>query len=413
MQLSRLRKTAPGTVMGASGMVLGSVALILALSGVAVGQSGLEQSKSSGTLFGSCDLSDPLTVNGLGTRNGLAQSECGRTVTAVVATGLRGIAIPCKDGSQNPCQPGAPVYSKSQWERFTDMARWVVDSRNAALNVVTAESIAPAAVQAEEIAPDSVTGNAIVDDAIRAIKIANDAITAAKLAANSVTAPAIANNAITSPAIANGAVSAGSLLAGAASLALSQDGGVTSSLLANGAVTAPKIADNAVQPGDVDLPTVEVSSSFAQAMSGLATSTGIFFNTDVYDPDGLHDPVTNHHRLTATEPGVYDVKARVTWAADPDGFRQLELIKFDASTNTSDLVKFTTVQPRFDENGAAAPTPHELNAQVKLDTGDFLHVRGRQASAPCVPLDPPNDCYTKPLNIEANPTFSMTWESQG
>ena len=101
---------------------------------------------------------------------------------------------------------------------------------------VTSEKIAGAAVTSEKIAGDAVTTGKIAGDAVTSGKIAGDAVTSGKIAGQAVTSGKIAGEAVTTAKIAAGAVTAdkvtGSLPTGFASVTaagtlLSSSGAVT------------------------------------------------------------------------------------------------------------------------------------------------------------------------------------------
>ena len=294
-----------------------------------------------------------------------------------------------------------------------------VNTINLAPGSVNSSILDTGAVNTINFAPGSVTSSILDTGAVNTINFApgsvtssilgTGAVTAPKMAASSVTSSSLDAGAVTAPKMAASSVTSSSLGAGAVTTSKFAPGSVTSTVLGSNVVTAAKMAFNAVTSTAVDLPTVDATHSSSQQMAGLTPGgpfgTLIAFNGENYDSHAFHHTSTNNHILTASVAGVYDVSARVVWEADAHGFRQLNLFK-----NGGDPVDFSAVSPAFDENGAPVKTVHDLNTQIKLEAGDTLWLRGRQSSAPC---SPNLECLGHPLNIEAKPRFSMTWQAQG
>jgi hypothetical protein len=56
------------------------------------------------------------------------------------------------------------------------------------------------------------------------------------------------------------------------------------------------------------------------------TTTALSFNTDRYDTDTIHDPVTNNSRLTCKTAGVYSIVANVGFASNATGARNVNIL---------------------------------------------------------------------------------------
>jgi len=71
---------------------------------------------------------------------------------------------------------------------------------------------------------------------------------------------------------------------------------------------------------------VSVTNSGTQSINN-ATVTTLTWNTDTYDPVGMHDTGVNTDRLTAPMAGTYRVTALVEFAHDVDGVRHVRITK--------------------------------------------------------------------------------------
>jgi len=55
--------------------------------------------------------------------------------------------------------------------------------------------------------------------------------------------------------------------------------------------------------------------------------TACAFDSESYDTDGIHDPVTNNTRLTCKTPGKYLITGCVAWDANGPGYRHIHIRK--------------------------------------------------------------------------------------
>lgn len=404
MGWARNRKPSSGTAMGAAGMAMGAIALIVALGGVAIGQSGLEQSKSPAykcvkTAFGyqasgGNGAEDDVFGKGLST-NSLRDykvDECGRRIADIVVKGLVGTSI-CAQA------PGSPGYAqgncagapppKAQPNGWADFIKWtqlIASATNAAMpkNVVTAKAIKPAAVTAKAIAPSAVTtpaikpktitGNLIIDRALHEQLLANDAITARVLASKAVTAPAIANGAVSTAQIAGNAI--------------------TAPLLAPSSVTAPKIAPMAVGTAAFS-PAVVRTSTVAQTVNqSPAPNYTVVWDDAAFAAGGFTGTGTTG--AIAPVDGTYEVTAKVSWEPDVTAAmfnRTLELKHTLASGPGTVVFGSSTIPGSNDANG----TPQQLTATVALEAGESVFVNANHGVGG----------LGGPLDILAGGSFSM------
>lgn len=56
-------------------------------------------------------------------------------------------------------------------------------------------------------------------------------------------------------------------------------------------------------------------------------ATGVGFDSELSDNDGMHDTVTNNNRITIRTAGIYTVSAAVNYAGDSSGYRQIAIRK--------------------------------------------------------------------------------------
>jgi hypothetical protein len=126
------------------------------------------------------------------------------------------------------------------------------------------------------------------------------------------------------------------------------DGSVTNAKIADGALTAAKFvagvltnetanglritaheAENAIDAHSV-MPAVKVTHNVSQSIAD-ATATPLAFNTERFDTNAIHDPVTNNSRLTCKTAGKYIITGQVAWSSNTGSTHQA-LIKLNNTT---------------------------------------------------------------------------------
>ena len=79
------------------------------------------------------------------------------------------------------------------------------------------------------------------------------------------------------------------------------------------------------------VPCCRVYHNTTQAVAN-ATITTIVFNSERFDTDSIHDPVTNNSRLTCRTAGIYQITAEIAFPSNPGANVQLYLILNGAIT---------------------------------------------------------------------------------
>lgn len=172
-----------------------------------------------------------------------------------------------------------------------------------------------------------------------------------------------------------------------------QDRAVTNPKLATGAVNASTVQNGSLGTGEFasSIPTARVTRSGAQSIED-SVETFIEFDSERYDTAAMHDNNTNNTRLTAPVDGIYVVTAQISWPFDPDGYRQLAVVK-----NGTTTVGFAGAEP-IDGFGL------QVTTQVQLEAGEFVGAQVFQDSGGFLSV-------TK--SDEWSPELAMTWLAPG
>jgi hypothetical protein len=176
------------------------------------------------------------------------------------------------------------------------------------------------------------------------------------------------------------------------------DGTYPDPSIANGAVDAAKVLNGSLGTSELShaIPAASVTNSANQSITGGAAFPTLSFDTERYDTANLHSNTTNNSRLTAPVDGIYDVAARINWAAAASGIRTLGIRKNGAVSLTSQVVP-----------GSASVTLNlETTAQVRLQAGEFVTVVAFQDGAT-------NLNVTKTNPDQISPEFAMVWVAPG
>lgn len=107
----------------------------------------------------------------------------------------------------------------------------------------------------------------------------------------------------------------------------------------------------------------------------IATGTGftiLTFDTEAYDTDAFHAPVTNNSRLTIPSTGYYIFTAQITWGVNSLGFRTLRLYKNGVAAGIGGFSVETVPSATGDQNG--------VSAVLSCTAGDYFEIGCRQNS---------------------------------
>ncbi len=100
------------------------------------------------------------------------------------------------------------------------------------------------------------------------------------------------------------------------------DGAITAAKLASGAAS---IQNNSVTAAKfAPLPAARVYNNGVLPIPNT-TPTLLTFNSERFDPDGMHDTVTNTGQMTCKTAGVFLLTCNVDFVSNATGFRQLYL----------------------------------------------------------------------------------------
>lgn len=99
------------------------------------------------------------------------------------------------------------------------------------------------------------------------------------------------------------------------------------------------------------------------------------WNSELVDDQDLHSTTTNPARITVTKTGNYSINARVRWANNGTGIREIGVFLNNAATTLG----YTTV-------GAAAFTHSQVSLVHRLNAGDYITLGVNQTSGGALAL---------------------------
>ena len=157
-----------------------------------------------------------------------------------------------------------------------------------------------------------------------------------------------------------------------------------------GSFPNPSIAPGAITPAKIGpIPTVAVTNSAGEAAHAVVT-----FDTNLFDPLGMHSTTTNTSRLTAPIAGVYAIDSTVCFSADATGDRALYL--------QVDGTQISFIQTPA-VTGSRATCVY-AGSQQKLAAGDYVEVYADYVGATGTPTV---------VAGGRTPALSMTWVAPG
>ena len=236
---------------------------------------------------------------------------------------------------------------------------------------------------------NSVGANQIKTGGVGKAELRTGAVDSSRIKNNTVDSIDIRNGRVASADIANGGVGTADIADGAVGAADIADGGVGAAELAAGAVTAAKMAPGVVPAGSG--PVARVSNNANVSAANVPAVTVIPFNTEAFDPSGMHRTDVDPSRLTVATPGVYLITANITWQATANTFALEVNLRKNGTTNIARVVQM---------GGSPNTSDQSITAIESLAAGDFIEVTVRQNTGVAVNV----------LVAEGfSPQFSMAW----
>jgi hypothetical protein len=131
-------------------------------------------------------------------------------------------------------------------------------------------------------------------------------------------------------------------------------------------------------------------SAHQSLASGILTM--LAFDSERFDTDGFHDPVTNNSRLTIPVTGLYFLWGNVAFAANSTGKRHL-LIQVNGSTNIGEHRTLSV--------SGTAQTRMMASSVYRLTAGDYVELAAYQDSGGAL------DVQSTGAGHEVSPEFAI------
>ncbi|GAI68621.1 unnamed protein product [marine sediment metagenome] len=116
----------------------------------------------------------------------------------------------------------------------------------------------------------------------------------------------------------------------------------------------------------------------------ISTDTILSFNSQRYDTDSIHDPVTNNSRLSCKTAGKYIITLNVTWQQDPVGVSMAMEILLNGSTLIARTWDRTV--------GSADGYGQVLTTLYDLSVDDYVEARVFQTSPSILNIESRANC---------------------
>lgn len=120
----------------------------------------------------------------------------------------------------------------------------------------------------------------------------------------------------------------------------------------------------------IDPPSCSVFNSSAQSVAHNTTTT-MACDSQNFDNDGMHDPVTNNSRITAQTAGRYVFLVNISWDADSTGIRRIGFVVNGTTTLSGQLT--------FDATSSLSAGMGSVRA-ITLAVGDYVEITTQQTS---------------------------------
>lgn len=104
-------------------------------------------------------------------------------------------------------------------------------------------------------------------------------------------------------------------------------------------------------------PRANVYHSTTQSHATSGQYQIVQFDSEFYDSDTMHDPVTNNSRITIKTAGLYLVMGQIYWAGNTTGMRGVSIrgnganaLAYDFRASTNTLIQQVSLERYFDVN---------------------------------------------------------------
>lgn len=119
----------------------------------------------------------------------------------------------------------------------------------------------------------------------------------------------------------------------------------------------------------------KVTHSLAQTVPSSA-DYNLIYNTDIYDPEDMHNPVSGSGRIYVLRSGLHQINVGIDFAPNAIGYRELNLLRHDSSVPSSIWLARAVIPV----NSGAAPTTLFLSVQDEAEAGDYYYTKAYQTS---------------------------------
>lgn len=140
-------------------------------------------------------------------------------------------------------------------------------------------------------------------------------------------------------------------------------------------------------------PACRVYHNAAQSHT-TGTEISLAFNSERFDTDSMHDPVTNNSRITFTTAGLYQITGCLEWTANTTGLRYA-VIRLNGVTNLCVVTNNAS---------SSLTTDIVVSTLWKAAAGDYVELRAWQNSGATLNIA---------AGIASTPEFMAVWVGLG